>query len=69
MKCVSCGMTIKGKPIREQIGSEVHHYCCRACLEEKLCRRDKPLRKAFRPRPRGNGIASTTGRRFPTREA
>ncbi len=53
MKCVSCGMVIKGKPIREEIASKVYYYCCRDCFEEELCRRDKPLRKAFRSRPRG----------------
>ncbi len=52
MKCVSCGMTITKKPIREELGGQVRHYCCLDCFEEDLCRRDKPLRKTFRARSR-----------------
>lgn len=44
MKCTSCGMTIKTKPIREEISGRVNYYCCSGCFEEELCRRDKPLR-------------------------
>ena len=55
MKCVSCGMAIKGKPIREEIEGQVYYYCCRDCFEEELCRRDKALRKAFRSRRRDIG--------------
>lgn len=53
MKCISCGMAIKGKPIREEIAGQVNYYCCLDCFEEGLCRRDKPLRKAFGSRKRG----------------
>ncbi len=47
MRCVSCGMTIKAKPIREEIEGRVYYYCCPDCFEQELCRRDKPLRKAL----------------------
>lgn len=49
MKCHSCGMNIKKKPIREEIQGEVRYYCCLGCFEEDLCRRDQP-RRAFRTR-------------------
>lgn len=54
MKCASCGMAIKKKPIREETGGQVHYYCCLDCFEEDLCRRDKPLRRAFRARSRSS---------------
>lgn len=69
MRCVSCGMAIRGKPIREEVGGRVYHYCCRDCLQEELCRRDRPLRKAFRPRSHTKGIASAARRGFQTRKA
>ena len=69
MRCVSCGMTIRGKPIREEIGGRVYHYCCRDCLQEELCRRDKPLRKALRPRLQTTRSSSAAGREFQAREA
>jgi len=47
MRCTTCGMTVKGKAIREEIAGKVRYYCCASCLEEELCRRDKPLQKAF----------------------
>lgn len=46
MKCVSCGMTIPGKPIREEIEGVVYYYCCVGCFEQELCRRDRPLRRS-----------------------
>ncbi len=48
MKCDSCGMSItKKKPIREELGGQIRYYCCLDCFQEDLCRRDKPLRRAF----------------------
>ncbi len=52
MRCTTCGMTVKGKPIREEIEGKVRYYCRASCFEEELCRRDDPLRKAFRGRSR-----------------
>ncbi len=45
MKCVSCGMTIRKKPIREEIRGQVRYYCSLDCFDEDLCRRDKPRRR------------------------
>lgn len=45
MRCVSCGMAITRKPIREELGGRVYHYCCLDCLREGLCQRDRTLDK------------------------
>ncbi len=54
MHCTSCGMAIQGKGIREEIEGDVNYYCCTGCLQEELCRRDKPLRRALKRDLRGS---------------
>ncbi len=53
MRCISCGMAIQGRGIREEIEGTVNYYCCTGCLQEELCRRDKPLWRALRRTRRG----------------
>ena len=66
MKCDSCGMAItKKKPIREETGGQIRYYCCLDCFQEDLCRRDRPLRRAFGARTQRN--LGARGRRKPDR--
>lgn len=60
MKCATCGMAVKGRPIREEIEGTINYYCCFDCLEEELCRRDKPLRKRLGTRFRPTEEAGTS---------
>jgi len=48
VRCATCGMRIRGRPIREEADGAVLHYCCVDCLLEEVCRRDRALRRAFR---------------------
>lgn len=50
MKCTTCGTSVEGKPIREQIGGMIHYYCSPDCFRRELLSRDKLLKRRFRNR-------------------
>jgi hypothetical protein len=44
MRCVACGMRIKGKLIYEEVNGERQWLCCSGCLEYNICSCGKSLK-------------------------